>query len=297
MNSLSAYFGDGPILPSRRGLTWQTIAVLVLLTITYIPILGSMVQHWRIVPDYSHGFLIVPLALIFAYEKKFHLKAARIEGSWWGVGLLTIGLGLLALGQLGSLLSPLRAGYVFSLMGFVLLFLGAEVFRLLLFPMCFLLLMVPLPQSLVNVVAFPLQLIAAKWAVSALQLIGVPVLLEGNIIHLASGDLFVAEACSGLRSLMALMTLGVVFAHFFRRDSLLQQLILIASTVPIAILVNALRVAVTGFLAHQYGHETAGGVIHDFQGLITFSLAFLLLLFESRLLSRLLDSRALSGNY
>ncbi len=297
MNPLSAYFGDEPILPSRRGLTWQTIAALVLLTITYIPILGSMVQHWRIVPDYSHGFLIVPLALIFAYEKKFHLKAARIEGNWWGVGLLTIGLGLLALGQLGSLLSPLRAGYVFSLMGFVLLFLGAEVFRLLLFPMCFLLLMVPLPQSLVNVVAFPLQLIAAKWAVSALQMIGVPVLLEGNIIHLASGDLFVAEACSGLRSLMALMTLGVVFAHFFRRDSLLQQLILIASTVPIAILVNALRVAVTGFLAHQYGHETAGGVIHDFQGLITFSLAFLLLLFESRLLSRLLDSRALSGNY
>ena len=297
MNPLSAYFGDEPILPSRRGLTWQAIAALVLLTITYIPILGSMIQHWRIVPDYSHGFLIVPLALIFAYEKKFHLKAARIEGSWWGVGLLTIGLGLLALGQLGSLLSPLRAGYVFSLMGFVLLFLGAEVFRLLLFPMCFLLLMVPLPQSLVNVVAFPLQLIAAKWAVSALQMIGVPVLLEGNIIHLASGDLFVAEACSGLRSLMALMTLGVVFAHFFRRDSLLQQLILIASTVPIAILVNALRVAVTGFLAHQYGHETAGGVIHDFQGLITFSLAFLLLLFESRLLSRLLDSRALSGNY
>lgn len=297
MNPLSAYFGDEPILPSRRGLTWQAIAALVLLTITYIPILGSMIQHWRIVPDYSHGFLIVPLALIFAYEKKFHLKAARIEGSWWGVGLLAIGLGLLALGQLGSLLSPLRAGYVFSLMGFVLLFLGAEVFRLLLFPMCFLLLMVPLPQSLVNVVAFPLQLIAAKWAVSALQMIGVPVLLEGNIIHLASGDLFVAEACSGLRSLMALMTLGVVFAHFFRRDSLLQQLILIASTVPIAILVNALRVAVTGFLAHQYGHETAGGVIHDFQGLITFSLAFLLLLFESRLLSRLLDSRALSGNY
>jgi len=297
VNPFSAYFGDEPFLPSRRGLTWQAVAAIALLTITYIPILGSMIQHWRIVPDYSHGFLIVPLALVFAYEKKFHLKAARIEGSWWGVGLLAIGLGLLALGQLGSLLSPLRAGYVLSLMGFVLLFLGPEVFRLLLFPMCFLLLMVPLPQSLVNVVAFPLQLIAAKWAVSALQMIGVPVLLEGNIIHLASGDLFVAEACSGLRSLMALMTLGVVFAHFFRRESLVQQLILIASTVPIAILVNALRVAVTGFLAHQYGHETAGGFIHDFQGLITFSLAFLLLLFESRLLSRLLDSRALSGNY
>ena len=213
------------------------------------------------------------------------------------MGLLAIGLTLLAIGQLGSLLSPLRAGYVLSMMGFVLLFLGPEVFRLLLFPMCFLLLMVPLPQSFVNVVAFPLQLIAAKWAVSVLHLIGVPVLLEGNIIHLASGDLFVAEACSGLRSLMALLTLGVVFAHFFRRESLFQQLFLIASTIPIAILVNALRVAVTGLLAHEYGHEAATGFIHEFQGLITFSLAFVLLLFESKLLSQFLSKRGQARDY
>jgi exosortase len=157
---------------------------------------------------------------------------------------------------------------------------------LLLFPLSFLLLMVPLPQSLVNVVAFPLQLIAAEWAVSILHMIGIPVLLEGNIIHLAGGDLFVAEACSGLRSLMALLTLGVVFAHFFRRESLFQQIVLVASTIPIAIMVNALRVALTGVLAHEYGQTTATGFIHEFQGLITFSIAFFLLLAESKFLRR-----------
>ena len=289
MSLISTYFAENSVMTSRRGLVWQMGGLLLLLTLIYAPILSAMVEHWRIVPDYSHGFLIVPLAFIFAYEKKYLLQAATLKGSWWGVGLLAVGLSLLALGQLGSLLAPLRAGYVFGMMGLVLLLLGKDAFVLLLFPMAFLLMMVPLPQSVVNIIAFPLQLIAAEWAVSLLQLIGIPVLLEGNIIHLAGGDLFVAEACSGLRSLMALLTLGIVFAHFFRRESLFQQILLVASTIPIAIVVNSLRVAVTGILAHTYGQETATGFIHEFQGIITFSLAFLLLLGESKILARLLD--------
>ena len=271
---------------SRRTATWVVIGLTALLALVYFPILDAMVHHWGIDPDYSHGFLIAPLALYFAYERKYDLEDAPISGSWWGIGLLLIGLGLLSVGQLGSLLTPLRAGFVFSLMGFVLLILGPAVFRILLFPMSFLLLMVPLPQSLVNTIAFPLQLIAAKWAVWSLQQISIPVLLEGNIIHLPQGELFVAEACSGLRSLMALLTLGIVFAHFFRRGKTLQQIILVASTIPIAIFVNAIRVALTGYLAQRYGMEAAGGVIHDFQGLITFSLAFFLLLGEASLIDR-----------
>jgi exosortase len=276
-----------PELGSRRAGIAAVSILIALNFLVYLPILRAMVHHWRIDPDYSHGFLIVPLALYFAYERKYDIEDAPIEGSWWGVGLLMVGLAFLAFGQLGSLLTPLRAGFVFTLMGLVLLLLGREVFRILTFPMAFLLLMVPLPESLVNVVAFPLQLIAAKWAVWALQGLSIPVLLEGNIIHLASGDLFVAEACSGLRSLMALLTLGVVFAHFFRRGHLIQQIFLVASTIPIAIFVNAIRVALTGLLANAYGFEAAGGFIHDFQGLITFSIAFVMLLAEAKLLGRL----------
>jgi exosortase len=270
------------LLASRRAAAYTATALVALTTVVYFPILKAMVAHWRIVPDYSHGFLVLPLSIYFAYEKKYKLEAAHIEGSWLGVAPLLIGLGLLALGQLGSLLTPLRAGYVFTLMGLVLLILGRDVFRLLLFPLVFLLLMVPLPQSLVNVIAFPLQLIAAEWAVATLQLLDIPVLLEGNIIHLPHSDLFVAEACSGLRSLMALLTLGVVFAQFFRKGKLVQQLILISSTLPIAVFVNAVRVAVTGGLSHYVGPETAGGFIHDFQGMITFTLAFFLLLGEAK---------------
>jgi exosortase len=125
--------------------------------------------------------------------------------------------------------------------------------------------------------------VAARAAVDALQILGVPALVEGNIIHLADARLFVEEACSGLRSLMALLTLGVVFARFFKKRNS-DRLILIASTLPIAIFVNAVRVALTGILTHAYGEASAAGFIHDFQGLITFALAFLVLLAEARLL-------------
>ena len=258
--------------------------LVALTTWVFFPILHHMYRTWRGDPDYSHGLLIVPLALYFAYGKTPQLKRAPIDGSWWGAAILAVGVLSVCIGELGGLLTALRSGYVFAVMGFVLLLFGRKVFEILLFPMCFLFLMVPLPQSLVNIIAFPLQLIAAGWAVNAMQALGIPSLLEGNIIHLAHTELFVAEACSGLRSLMALLTLGVVFAQFFRPGKILQQSILVASTIPIAIFVNAARVAITGILAHNFGRETATGFIHDFQGMITFGMAFVLLLGEARLL-------------
>jgi len=255
-------------------------AVIALAVIVYSEILHRMVLHWKIVPDYSHGFLVAPLAVYFAWERKRDLARAPIEGSWWGLLPLTLGATALAIGRLGVELTAMRTGFVLTLIGLVLLLFGRPVFRVLAFPLGFLFLMVPLPQSLVNVVAFPLQLVAAGVAVDALHVLGIPALVEGNIIHLADARLFVEEACSGLRSLMALLTLGVVFAYFFKRSQV-DRLILVASTIPIAILVNAVRVALTGILTHAYGEQAATGFIHDFQGLITFALAFLLLLVEA----------------
>jgi exosortase len=142
----------------------------------------------------------------------------------------------------------------------------------------------------VNVVAFPLQLVAADAATEALYLLRIPALREGNIIHLANTQLFVEEACSGLRSLMALFTLGVIFAYFFRK-SLLERVIIVFSAIPIAIFVNAFRVALTGVLTHHLGEEAAGGWIHRTEGVFTFAIAFLLLLGEAWLLSRLFPGR------
>jgi exosortase len=270
--------------PDRRTVVYWACGFIVLAFGVYFPILRLMVHHWSVVEDYQHGFIVVPLALFFAYERRWDLEDAPIRGSWLGLIPMFIGLGSLMIGRLGTELMTMRSGFVFTLIGLILLLLGREIFKILSFPLFFLFLMVPLPQSLVNSIAFPLQLIAAKSAVWSLQELGIPALVEGNIIHLAHTQLFVAEACSGLRSLMALITLGVVFAHFFKRGALWTKLFLVGSTIPIAIFINAFRVALTGYLSHHFGEEAAGGVLHDFQGIFTFGLAFFILLGEGRLI-------------
>lgn len=286
MSSEATSAPSAPVV--ANGLTRRTqiqigSAVIGLTAAVYAPVLYHLVLHWKIVPDYSHGFLVAPLSVYFAWERKRELARVEIEGSWWGLLPLVLGVAALSIGRLGVELTAMRSGFVLSLIGMVLLLFGREIFRILTFPLLFLFLMVPLPQSLVNVVAFPLQLMAAGAAVDALQALGIPALVEGNIIHLAHAKLFVADACSGLRSLMALLTLGVVFAYFFRKNNI-ERLVLIASTIPIAIFVNAVRVALTGILTHHYGEDMASGVIHEFQGMITFSVAFVLLLLEASLI-------------
>lgn len=266
------------------------LIAVALTFVVYGPILYYMVLHWDAVADYSHGFLIAPLSLYFAWERSPQLKRARIEPSWWGLLPLALSTTTLAIGRLGTELMNMRVSFVLALIGLVLLLWGRQVFKILAFPLFFLFLMVPLPQSLVNIVAFPLQLIAADWAVDLLYYLHIPALREGNIIHLPETTLFVAEACSGLRSLMALVTLGVVFAYFFRQ-SWGERILIVASTIPIAIIVNSGRVALTGILTYRFGEKAAEGAIHEFQGLITFGAAFVLLLALAALLGMVWPNR------
>jgi exosortase len=270
----------------RRVAVLRAASVTALAVGVFAPILFYMTLQWKADANYSHGFLVAPLALYFAWERLPQLKRAPIDPSWWGVLPLLAGALTLIVGRLGVELMSMRIAFVLTLIGIVLLTLGRSPFRILAFPLLFLFLMVPLPQSLVNVVAFPLQLSAAQIAVASLHVLGVPALLEGNIIHLANTQLFVAEACSGLRSLMALGTLGVVFAYFFRKN-MVERAVLIVSTIPIAILVNAFRVGLSGYLTHHYGSGAAEGAIHQFEGFFTFGIAFALLLLEAWLMKAL----------
>lgn len=274
-------------LASRRAraLAGFALALSALLAV-YAPILRHLALHWWYVPDYNHGFLVAPLAAWFAWDRRAALRRAPIAGSWLGVLPLLAGAASLAIGRLGVELMSMRTGFVLAVIGLVLLVLGSRVTRILAFPLGFLFLMIPLPESLLRVVAFPLQLLSAKVAVASLHGLGIPALLEGNIIHLAQTELFVEQACSGIRSLMALVTLSVVFAAYFQRRPF-ERVVLVASTVPIAVAVNALRVTLTGLLAHGLGEETATGIVHDLEGVLTFGLALALLLAEAKLLERL----------
>jgi exosortase len=280
---------------ARRFAVGATALTLAIALGIFGPVLYWMVRHWQDVPDYSHGFIVAPLALYFAWERRRDLARCPIEPSWWGVVLLALGVLALMVGRLGVELMAMRTGFLLTLHGLVLLLLGRHVYRVLLFPLLFLFLMIPLPQSVANNITFPLQLIASDLAMTPLYWLQIPALREGNIIHLADTQLLVAEACSGLRSVMALFTLGVVFAYFFRKNWL-ERAILVASTVPIAILVNAFRVGLTGYLTYRFGEAAAQGVVHQTEGFFTFGLAFALLLLEAWLLRLLFGRRrAASG--
>jgi len=268
---------------ARRFAVGATVLAIAIALGIFAPILYYMVRDWQGIPDYSHGFIVAPLAIFFAWERRRDLARCPVEPSWWGVIPLALGALALAVGRLGVEQMAMRTAFVLTLNGLVLLLLGRRVYRMLAFPLVFLFLMVPLPQSLANNITFPLQLIATDLSMIPLYWLQIPALREGNIIHLAETQLLVAEACSGLRSVMALGTLGVVFAYFFRKNWA-ERLILIALTLPIAILVNAFRVALTGYLTDRFGEAAAEGVIHQTEGFFTFGLAFALLLFSAWLL-------------
>lgn len=276
---------------SRRAAIISALATSALAVVVFAPILYYMFLHWGQVADYSHGYLIPPLSAYFIWERRRRIARTPIEPSWWGVVPLALGALALTIGRLGVELMSMRVAFVLTLIGLQLLLLGIPMSRVLAFPLFFLFMMVPLPQSLVNIIAFPLQLVAADLAVNVLHWFGMPVLREGNILHLPTRPLFVAEACSGLRSLMALGTLGVLFAYFFRK-SWPERLLLVASTIPIAVLVNAFRVALTAVLTHVWGPQMADGAIHQTEGFFTFGMAFALLMLEATLVSLLL--RAIS---
>jgi exosortase len=284
--------GEGFDLAARRFAVGSAALCVAIALGIFAPVLFHMVRHWQLVGEYSHGFLIAPLALYFAWEQRAELRRTRIEPSWWGVGLLVLGATALTVGRLGVELMAMRTAFFLTLNGLVLLLLGFPIYRVLAFPLLFSFLMIPLPQSLQNTITFPMQLIATDLAMGPLYWLQIPALREGNIIHLSQSTLLVAEACSGLRSVMALGTLGIVFAYFFRR-SWAKRAIIVLSTLPIAILVNAFRVALTGFLTHHYGEEAAQGVIHTTEGFFTFGLAFALLLAEATLIDRIWPSRGL----
>jgi exosortase len=249
----------------------------------YWPVILRLVEDWSNDDNCSHGFLIVPLALYFLWERRTRLAALPVRPSLLGLGVVLAGLAMLLVGLLGAELFLTRASMIVVLAGAVLFVLGWPALRLLAFPVLFLVLMVPIPAIIFNQIAFPLQLLASRAGEVTLATLGIPVLREGNVITLAHTALEVAEACSGIRSLISLLTLGIVYGYFTDPRPPVRTLIAL-STIPIAIIANAARVAGTGIAAHYYGPEAAEGFFHTFSGWIVFLVAFLMVFATTRLL-------------
>ena len=258
--------------------------------VLYVPVLTRLAQDWIHDDNYSHGVLIIPLAAWFAWSARGRIAAMAPRPSPAGLVVVVGGLGLLLAGLLGAELFLTRISLVVVIAGVVLFMSGWAILRALAFPIGFLILMIPIPAILFNQVAFPLQLFASQVGQTALGLLGIPVLREGNVIVLAHTTLEVAEACSGIRSLISLLTLGIVYGYFIDPRGGVRLLIALA-TIPIAILVNGARVAGTGVAAHYYGSNAAEGFFHTFSGWLVFIVAFALVFAVAHLLVRFAPRR------
>ena len=282
---------------SRLGVRLDVVAAAItgllligLLALMYADVLVRLQQQWYDEPDYSHGFLVPIVVGYLVWERWERLRVLKTESDIRGLFLLVFGLLALIVGSLGAELFFQRFSLIMVIAGLVLFLLGKGFLRALLFPIACLFFMIPLPTIVVNTVAFPLQLFAAKTAAFCLLNFGIPAMREGNLIVLAGTTLEVAEACSGIRSLQALMALGTIYAYF-SQDVMWKRLALIALSVPIAIIANAFRVTGTGLLAHYWGTEAAEGFYHTMSGWLIFVVAFLLLVACGLVLSRMRGDR------
>jgi len=262
------------------------LAVAALATafvVLYAPVVTRLVANWSADENYSHGFIVAPLAVYFAWARREALAAAPRRPTALGLVLILGSLAVLVAGLRGAELFLTRVSMVGVLAGVVLFVLGPAPLRVLAFPLAFLLLMIPLPAIVFNRITLPLQLFASQVGEQVLDAAGVPVLREGNIVLLPYTSLEVVEACSGIRSIMSLITLGVVFVQFTTL-SRARRILLVLSTIPLAVLANGLRVAATGLAAHRWGSEFAEGTFHTAAGWAMFVLTFAALLGLARLL-------------
>ncbi len=249
--------------------------------------LSLLMDRWNSDSNYGHGYLIPFIALYFVWTKKDELAKLDADPCLWGLAIFLLGVPLRFLAL--PLNSAVIAGWAIVIMvnGLLLYLGGRRIYRLLWLPAVYLVFMVPLPQGLYDALANPLQHFASWAAANILDgLMGIPVIREGNVIKLAGHSLQVAEACSGMRSIMGLLALGVAFGYFWER-ALWERIFLLASTIPIAIFANVCRVTGTGLIYHL-GHERfAQGFYHEFTGWSVFIFAMALFLLEAWVMGKL----------
>jgi exosortase len=248
-----------------------------LVVLLYGKVLEGLVRQWWTDPDYGHGFFIAPFSAYVLWRLRDRWMKIEIKPSNFGLLVMIGAIGLLFLGSLGAELFTSRFSLLILLAGIVMFLAGWKFLRAVWFPLAFLVFMIPLPVIIYNQITFPLQLLASRFATFLLGLVQVPVLRDGNILVLSNYSLEVVEACSGIRSLLSLISLSVIYLYFTEPRRWLRYF-LVALMVPLAIVSNAVRIMGAGMLAHRFGPAAAEGFLHAFSGWVIFVTALLLLL-------------------
>ncbi|MEP7242654.1 MAG: VPLPA-CTERM-specific exosortase XrtD [Gammaproteobacteria bacterium] len=270
---------------SIRGFVLLAVAAIAAIT-PFAPALGDLYNIWNLKPEYSHGIFIPMLSAFLIWRQRHELRELPFSGSWYGLIPIALGLGLRVVGDLTTMFTLVHYGFLLVLYGLVLTLTGPAVFRRLWMPLLMLVFMVPPPSFFSDALSLKLQLLSSALGVWVIRMAGISVLLEGNIIDLGSYQLQVAEACNGLRYLYPLMTLAFIVAYLFR-GPLWKRITIFASSVPIAIVMNSVRIGVIGITVEHWGPRMAEGVLHEFEGWLVFMLSTGTLLLTALLLAKM----------
>jgi len=276
-----------PVLetPSKNSLPWTGIAWFgALLLAVYAPVLKNMIRQWNNDPDLGHAFFVPAIAAYIVWQDRNELSEMKAEPNLWGLLVMGWGAIQLVLATLGTELFTARMSFVVTLIGVVWTLGGTRMLRKLAFPLFLLFFMLPIPVVIYSAATFKLQILASQLADAALTLLSVPVLREGNVLELPNQKLSVVDACSGIRSLLSLTFLSLVYGYFFERKTWI-RIVLFLSTIPIAIIANASRVTMTGIMT-QIRADLAEGFFHEAEGWVIFMVALVILIVFHQLLIR-----------
>ncbi len=283
-----------PLLSTREGRLhfnlprWQAGAILALIAWLYARVLGGLVLQWvgpNSDPNFQHGIFVPLFALFVLWQDRKHLQSIASAPSWSGLPLELVSLPLLVIGVLGAEIFLPRVSLLILLAGLILLFQGWRFFHAVLFPWAFLSLGIPIPTLIITRVTFPLQLLAARLATALLELV-IVVYREGNIIYTKGGPIDVVDACSGIRSLLSLVTLAIIYGYLMESRKWV-RVVLACAAVPIAVAANAFRVFIAGLLVASGHARQAEGLLHTLSGILIFTLALIMLFAVHRVISLL----------
>lgn len=258
------------------------IATLCLLA--YIPIFMWMYDRW-FAPDsyYSHGFLIPLASGVIIWNLREQIKTCPYRPTKWGMVLIIVGILAYLFCSMARIYSISSLSFLVVIIGMILHFFGTEVFKKIAFPTLFLIFMIPLPLVVITNISFKLKLFAAEIAAMLLNNMGIPAVQDGSIIKMRQTFVIVDDVCSGLRSLIALTALGVLFAYMMK-STLTKRILLFLSTIPIAIITNVCRVIFLSAISEIWGAQYVKGLVHDVTGYMVFVLAFIMLFAVGKLL-------------
>ena len=237
--------------------------MFMLWAVAFIPQYPGLVLSWLRDSNNSHGLLVPFISAYFVWKNRSKLHGCSQCADNRGAVMLITSLIIYLLSYAGGISVVSRGMIILSFMGLILYNFGSGVFRILAFPLCFLFFMIPVPVSVISLISLPLQRLATDISAVLIRLASIPVYQEGNMLYFAQSQLEVAEACSGIHSIMALIMLSLVFVYVNEMTTK-GKAVLIASAIPIALIANIVRVTSTGILAQFYGESIARGFLHEF---------------------------------